>query len=89
MFWELIKWSKNKNFKKINLGKTEIDAEGLIRFKRSLGADSKLLNYYEYPKPQQKNPQDISLIKKLSPIIQKTPISILRFLGNTIYKYFG
>ncbi|MCC7429250.1 peptidoglycan bridge formation glycyltransferase FemA/FemB family protein, partial [bacterium] len=34
MFWELIKWSKNKNFKKINLGKTEIDAEGLIRFKR-------------------------------------------------------
>lgn len=89
LFWELMKWSKDKGFKKLNLGKTDIDAEGLIRFKTSLGATSKVINYYVFPKQKRKNENDVSLLKKLLPIIQKTPIPVLRFLGNTIYKYFG
>lgn len=89
MFWEIIKWAKGEGFKNLNLGKTDIDAEGLIRFKRSLGTTVKTINYYEFPKSQDSDGEGESIIKKLEPHIQKMPIGLLRFIGNSIYKYFG
>src|SRR5205085_8526706 len=50
LFWRLIQESKEAGVLKIDLGRSDMDRDGLIVFKERLGAARKLLAYSRYPK---------------------------------------
>jgi len=49
LFWELVQDSKASGAEQIDLGRSDLDNEGLITFKDRLGATRKLLTYCRYP----------------------------------------
>lgn len=89
LMWEAIRWYKEQGFKNLNLGRTEPNNLGLLRFKRSWGSDERQIRYYR-----------ISLKKKVARtfrqnayipcrILAKAPILSLRLIGRLLYRHIG
>ena len=87
MIWEGMKYANKNGFKYFDFGKTEIENEGLRKFKSGWGAEESKLIYSFYPK-QIHSP--LSLLKDLviSPLIKKSPKIVCQLIGEIGYKYF-
>jgi lipid II:glycine glycyltransferase (peptidoglycan interpeptide bridge formation enzyme) len=89
VMWEAVKWFKGRGAKSLNLGRTEVDNQGLRRFKLSWGTSESALNYHRYnlergafsrTTPRGDRP------KKLFALI---PVGMLRLMGRLFYKHIG
>ena len=49
LFWETIQRAKQAGLREFDLGRSEVDNEGLVQFKEHLGAVGSTINYYRYP----------------------------------------
>lgn len=49
LLWEAIQWACRAGFQRFSFGKTSLDNEGLVTFKRGWGAEAMPLRYYYYP----------------------------------------
>jgi hypothetical protein len=89
VIWEAIKWLKGRGAKSLNLGRTDVDNQGLRRFKLSWGASESALNYYRYDferKAFARSPLRGDHPKKL---FSMTPVGVLRLVGRLCYKHIG
>lgn len=88
LFWEVIKYGCKKGYRSLDFGKTNINNEGLLRFKRGWGTDEYPLNYIHYPeKSDVKGKRKIEQYSKF--IIQNSPVLVTRLSGELFYKYFA
>ena len=85
LFWKAIQEAKQQGLVLFDLGRSDIDNEGLIAFKDHLGATRTSLTYYRYPpqQPQQWLPQIASSV------YARTPAPLQRALSTRLYKHFG
>ena len=88
LVWEAVKFCIDNNLKELDFGKTDIENEGLRRFKRGWGAKEISLNNYYYPVVPENNLVNFLYQKVVSPVIRKTPEFIGKQIGETAYKYF-
>jgi len=89
VMWEAIKWYRGRSAKRLNLGRTELDNQGLRRFKLSWGASESALNYYRYDFDRgvfSQKPLRGDHPKKL---FSMTPVGVLRLVGRLFYKHVG
>jgi CelD/BcsL family acetyltransferase involved in cellulose biosynthesis len=89
VMWEAIQWYKGRGAKSLNLGRTEVDNQGLRRFKLSWGASERALNYYRYDLERaafSSTPLRGEHPKKL---FSMAPVGFLRLLGRLFYKHIG
>lgn len=49
LFWEAIQEAKTRGCVELDLGRTDLDNQGLVSFKEHLGAQRKKLTYWRYP----------------------------------------
>lgn len=49
LLWEAIQWACRAGYQRFSFGKTSLDNEGLVTFKRGWGAEAVPLRYYYYP----------------------------------------
>lgn len=88
LFWTAIQWGCENGFKLFDMGRTDLDNQGLCRFKKGWGADEKPLNYFTISQTlEQQVPGKILKIAKT--IIQRSPTWVCQFTGELFYKYFG
>lgn len=88
IMWEAMRWYRDRNFEIMNLGRTELDNPGLLRYKRAWGAQERLVRYYRF---------DIEKSKFLTlrseeayrRIFSRMPIGILRIIGRIGYRHMG
>jgi len=87
--WEAIKYYFESGFSEFDFGKTEYGNEGLRKYKHGFNAyDIPVLHFiynihentFKLKKPEK--------IKLNNLIFKYAPVSHLKFVGNTIYKYF-
>ncbi len=89
MLWSAILEAKKRGFRQMNFGRTDLDAEGLRKFKLGWGTEEEPLYYSYYPYvPDRSNFQFIKN-KIVKPIIKFSPSFICRLTGELFYKYFG
>jgi hypothetical protein len=90
ILWETLKWYRRQGFTTMNLGRTEAENQGLLRYKRTWGAKESFLKYYKYDIRKktylQKHPGSGRLSAR---IFARTPISVLRLIGRLFYKHAG
>lgn len=89
VMWEAIKWYKGRGAKSLNLGRTEVDNQGLRRFKLSWGASESALKYFRYDLKRgafSRSPLRGDHPKKLFSMI---PAGVLRLVGRLLYKHIG
>lgn len=92
VMWEGLKQCREKGCISLNLGRTETQHEGLLRFKRGFGCEETTVNYYRYDLLSNRfvGEPDTGATNGLSSrIMTRLPLFILRFVGNVLYKYAG
>ena len=89
MLWEAIKEAKRRSFEVFDFGRTELENEGLRKFKLGWGTKEELLYYSFYPKAPSNSKFIFVKNNIVAPIIRKSPKFICRLTGELFYKYFG
>lgn len=90
LMWEAMKWYKSHGLKSLNLGKTEEDNQGLLRFKRLWGGQEKMIEYHRYDLI---NSAFVQRALKMHPFLKNIfthmPVPALRLAGRWLYKHAG
>ncbi|MFO7732374.1 MAG: GNAT family N-acetyltransferase [Candidatus Aminicenantes bacterium] len=89
ILWEAVRWCKGRGATTLNLGRTEADDPGLLRFKRSWGAvESPLIYRRDYlRKRASRGPSRLGRANRR--LISGSPKPLLRLLGRLFYKHIG
>lgn len=88
LFWKAIQEAKADGFEELDMGRSDIDNQGLVTFKEHWGSKRSMLRYWRYPawaaasKPE-------SLAKYAKQIISIAPDASLVMLGNLLYRHIG
>ncbi len=90
LMWEAIRWFKTRGMMTMNLGRTEQDNAGLLRYKRAWGGTEAPLRYYRYEMcPSRLKATNRKLTPKLETVLRHLPLPALRILGRVFYKHAG
>jgi lipid II:glycine glycyltransferase (peptidoglycan interpeptide bridge formation enzyme) len=90
VFWDMIRDAKLRGFSAIDLGRTEIDNEGLAIFKERWGATREQLVYARFP-PRRfaVSPSEKRIIYLAKLAFARCPDSILAAAGRVLYPHVG
>ena len=89
IMWEAIKWYSQNGFKNFSFGRTAVENEGLLQFKRGWGVREERIPYYRF------DPNSFQMIKEVKKnnsfqrYSEKLPIAALRALGSVLYRHVG
>jgi len=88
LFWRTIQEAKELGLSEIDLGRSDLDEDGLIAFKNHLGARSSVLSYYRYPAHVSlaSSPQGEVLARRFCTHL---PPPLLRVVGSVLYRHIG
>jgi Acetyltransferase (GNAT) domain len=89
LFWKAIQGAKDDQLSEFDLGRSDCDNPGLIRFKDRWGATRSMLSYRRFPS---RHPQIVSKAAQ-APIVKYlfscVPDSLLAAAGRVLYKHIG
>src|SRR5262249_29200070 len=86
LFWRAIQDAKRQGLEQFDLGRSDLDNEGLIAFKNHLGGQPTTLNYYRYPDRASAGLRQSSIAKNLYTLL---PARIQATVSSRLYKHFG
>ena len=89
LFWKLIEESKNEGAELIDFGRTDLENDGLVRFKDQFGATRKRLTYLRYPESATMNhpaSTDMSAARRLFSVL---PDVLSSRAGRMLYRHMG
>jgi len=90
LMWEAIRWLQRNGITRLNLGRTEPENEGLLRFKRAWAGMEASVAYHRYGF---KTEAFAAGRKKPYPrrfkLLSKAPLSMLRLVGRLAYRHIG
>ena len=89
LFWRLVEESKASGVERIDLGRCDLDDEGLIAFKDRLGTTRRLLKYYRYTSTENGKTAPVSHSKGLGGLFAVLPDAVLCVAGRVLYKHMG
>jgi CelD/BcsL family acetyltransferase involved in cellulose biosynthesis len=90
MVWNMVKWGCENGYDLFDFGRTDVQNRGLLEFKSRWGAVCNDLHYVRFG--QTERAVDITaggLQRRLEPILRKTPMPVLRLLGQVLYRHIG
>ena len=89
LFWRLIEESRASGVEEIDLGRSDLDQEGLITFKDHLGAKRRTLSYYRYPEKQNRESMDSLGPRVMRQLFSVLPECVLPTVGRMLYPHMG
>ncbi len=90
VMWEAIKRYAHEGFEEFDFGRTELNHEGLRRFKLGFNTEERLIYTSRYDlKTNSFITSDTKTEGFYNHLFNKTPIFILKIIGNTLYKHVG
>jgi hypothetical protein len=88
LFWRTIQDAKDRGFEQLEMGRSDMDNQGLVAFKERLGASRRSLSYWRYPQidlhgfGSWKN----TIAKRVVPLM---PDLALETIGKLLYRHIG
>jgi lipid II:glycine glycyltransferase (peptidoglycan interpeptide bridge formation enzyme) len=90
LFWYVIQWLCNNNYKELCFGKTAQNQKGLIQFKDGWDTRKSRINYYRYNLKTMFFVQGANRqVEDGYTICKKMPIPLLQLAGSILYKHMG
>ena len=92
VMWSAIQRLQQKGIRELSFGRTDIDDEGLLQFKRGWGAVESTLRYYRVltGSKASRTPstarQGYALTRRIA---EHLPLPVLRWIGGVIYRHMG
>ncbi len=89
LMWEIIEYAKSHGYRELDLGRSALDNEGLLRFKDRLGARRMTLDYQRYPsRSAVASTKDLGL-RIGNRVLARMPKWFLVSLGELLYRHAG
>jgi GNAT acetyltransferase-like protein len=89
LMWEIIEHAKTHGYRELDLGRSALDQEGLLRFKDNLGAQRMILDYQRYPAGAGvTSPKKLGL-RMGNWVLARTPDWLLVSVGELLYRHSG
>jgi len=89
LFWRLIQESKASGASSIDFGRSDLDQEGLIKFKSHWGASQAPLTYYRHPAGSVKKASTGRESQAVRRIVALLPDAALAAAGRILYRHMG
>ena len=89
LFWKLLEESKAAGAEKIDLGRTDLNNDGLVAFKDRLGASKRQLTYYRYTKTPERGLIGLSDSQALRQFFAFLPETLSSAAGRVLYRHLG
>jgi len=89
LFWKLVEDAKATGVDKIDLGRTDLDNEGLIRFKDRLGTTRKLMTYYRYSHGKEHRGMSRWSSRGFRGFCSILPDTLFTTAGGVLYRHIG
>jgi CelD/BcsL family acetyltransferase involved in cellulose biosynthesis len=92
LLWEAIQYGKAQGFRMLDLGLSDWEQEGLIRFKRKYSSEEKTVSFLHYTPPGYIAPEPCSnqLLSPLTELFTRSdvPDEVTEAAGNLLYRFF-
>ena len=88
LFWKVILQAKNAGLRQLDFGRSDLENDGLAKFKDHWGAPRSELVYWQYPEPQRtadRDPWHVCIAKNA---FSHMPLPVLRASSRLLYKHF-
>jgi Acetyltransferase (GNAT) domain len=89
LLWKAMEEEYQTGAKEFDLGRSDLDNHGLIRFKEKLGAEPSLIRYKVFPKGRPPEPGHNWRLNFAKKIFRLLPEKALVFAGSQIYPHIG
>jgi hypothetical protein len=89
LFWRAIQEAQAKGIEDLDLGRSDLDQQGLVAFKDHLGATRSTLTYYTYPEKAKGAADDSPLARAAKRVVAYLPDAALDLTGRLLYKHLG
>jgi len=89
LFWTTIQQARNEGMDQLDLGRSDLDNEGLIQFKDRLGAERVSLSYWRSPTTMAIHSNYLGIRRPFGRLVRLLPDRTLSLLGNVLYRHFG
>lgn len=89
LFMEAIRWGCENGYRSFDLGRTDLDNQGLRSFKNGWGADERLLTYTHLSLSTEASSSSPGIPKIAKAVISRTPPLTSRIVGAALYRHFG
>ena len=90
VMWEAISFYAGEGLAELCLGRTDIDNQGLRRFKSGWGAKEEMISYCSYHIPEESFISEAALVRPWQNRLMRTlPIPVLRSVGKLLYRRAG
>jgi len=87
LLWSAIQSGKAAGLHTFDLGRTDCENRGLVRFKNGWGATCSKLTYFVYPDKRLRRSYGVSTVAKR--VLSWMPRRVLTAVGGVIYKHIG
>jgi hypothetical protein len=88
LMWKAIEDAKNSGLDEVDLGRSDINNEGLAVFKDRLGATRSVMQYWRFPKSDSAGEAGWKT-RFARQLVSVAPDSSLAAAGNLLYRHFG
>ena len=92
LFWQVIQDAKSDQLEELDLGRSDLSNEGLVRFKDHLGATRTTLQYWQFSKKPVQSSSFASRVLKSSAmrsVLTRLPDPLFRLAGEMLYRHAG
>jgi hypothetical protein len=90
VMWEAIRWCRDHGYSTLCFGRTEPENEGLRAFKNGWGVEERTVRYALFDMGTRQfitgNPTGRAVS---TAILRRTPVPLLKLIGNALYKHVG
>jgi len=88
VFWRAIQDAKAAGIEALDMGRSDLEDEGLVTFKENWGAARSTMKYWRYPARSTK-PGPENLIRHVKRLVSIAPDISLVMLSNLLYRHIG
>ena len=89
VYWDMICDAKSRGLEELDLGRSELDNEGLIAFKDKWGTRRQELTYVRYPTARGSQGAEIAHARTAKFLVSHSPDWLLAAVGNLLYPHAG
>jgi lipid II:glycine glycyltransferase (peptidoglycan interpeptide bridge formation enzyme) len=88
LFWRTIQEAKDRGCEQLEMGRSDMDNQGLVAFKERLGASRRSISYWRYPQVDvyDSGRWRISIAKRA---VRVMPDLALKTIGKLLYRHIG
>ena len=89
LLWNAIQEAKKDDISIFDMGRTEVENQGLVLFKDRWGTTRTILRYFQYPAQRVDNKLQSLQLRVIKGLCSHAPSGLLAAAGKVFYKYAG